>query len=69
MVEMIRFCPDCGRARLFEQHHPVGDGCPDTPDNRCPEWYCTACGTVLLLQFTCQPPEVAPQLQPGRRVA
>ena len=70
MVGMIRFCPDCGWDRLFEQHHAVAGGCPDSPDGWCPERCCTDCGAVLLVGFTpLLPPEVAPERQPGRRVA
>jgi len=66
MVEMVRFCPDCGGNRLFEQRHAVAGRCPDSPDGRCPEWCCTDCGAALLVRLT---PEVAPEWRPGRRVA
>ena len=32
MVETIRYCPDCGRERLFEQPHAIAGTCPDAPD-------------------------------------
>jgi hypothetical protein len=69
MVEMVRFCPDCGWNRLFEQRHTVAGRCPDSADGCCPEWCCTDCGAALLARFTSLLPEVAPQRQPGRRVA
>ena len=49
MAETIRYCPDCGRDRLFEQHHAAGY-CPDDPDGCCSEWSCTDCGSALLIQ-------------------
>ena len=69
MVEMIRFCPDCGWNRLFEQRHAVAGCCPDSPDGCCPEWCCTGCGAALLVRFTSLPPEMATERQPARRVA
>lgn len=42
-------CPDCGRDRLFGQHHGPADRCPDTADLYCPEWYCVYCGAALLV--------------------
>jgi hypothetical protein len=69
MVEMIRFCPDCGGNRLFEQRHAVAGRCPDSPDGWCPEWSCTDCGAALLIRFTSLPREMAPERQPSRRVA
>jgi hypothetical protein len=69
MVEMIRFCPDCARNRLFEQHHVAAGACPDSPDSWCPEWCCTDCGAALLIRVTALRAEVAPQWQLGRRVA
>jgi hypothetical protein len=47
--EMIRFCPECGGDRLFEQYHGEPGGCPDSPDGDCPEWGCAACGTALFV--------------------
>jgi hypothetical protein len=69
MVEMIRFCPDCDRNRLFEQHHAVTGVCPDSSDIWCPEWLCTACGAALLVRFAVLLPEAAPGLQAGRSAA
>ncbi len=71
MVEMIRYCPDCGWDRLFEQHHAETGSCPDSPDDWCPELSCTDCGAALLISFAPFPAEVAqaPDRQPGRRVA
>lgn len=48
MTEIIRHCPDCGRSRLFAQHHGLA-GCPDSADQSCPEWLCVACGATLLI--------------------
>jgi hypothetical protein len=67
MAETIRYCPDCGRDRLFEQHH-AGD-CPDDPGGCCGEWSCTECGSALLIGFTSGLPEPATTRQPYRRVA
>jgi len=47
MSQIIRRCPDCRRDRPFEQHHG-GGWCPVSEDRDCPEWYCLACGAVLL---------------------
>jgi hypothetical protein len=71
MVEKTRHCPDCGRDRLFEQHHQVAGGCPDSPDGWCPEWLCTQCGAALLVGLASWPADraQAPDLQSGRRVA
>jgi hypothetical protein len=49
MAEIIRHCPDCGWDRSFAQHHVVPGWCPEAPDGHCPEWFCTACGTALLI--------------------
>jgi ribosomal protein S27AE len=49
MTEIIRHCPDCGRSRLFAQHHGVPGRCPDSADEYCPEWLCIACGATLLI--------------------
>jgi hypothetical protein len=59
MVEMIRHCPDCGQDRTFEQPHPQGGECPDSPDGYCPEWLCTDCGAALLTDFIPYLPEPA----------
>jgi hypothetical protein len=71
MVETIRYCPDCGRDRLFEQYHATGD-CPDDPDGWCGEWSCTGCGTALLIGLTAGAAGAigrAGSRQPDRRVA
>ena len=72
MVEMIRYCPDCGWDRLFEQHHAAGD-CPDDPDGCCGEWSCTGCGAALLIGFTAGAAgdrhAAGSARQPDRRVA
>lgn len=66
MTQTTWHCPDCGRDRLFEQHHAAGD-CPDSADGECPEWACTECGAALLSGFTPGCGEVA--WEPARRVA
>jgi hypothetical protein len=77
MIETIRYCPDCGRDRLFEQYHAAGD-CPDDPDGCCDEWSCTGCGSALLIGFTSSAADAigaadaaggAGARQPDRRVA
>jgi hypothetical protein len=69
MVEMVRYCPDCGADQLFGQHHPVTGECPDSPDGCCFEWFCAECGTALLIGFPVIGIDVAPARKPGRRVA
>ena len=54
LAPIVRNCPDCGPDRLFEQHHAEAGGCPDSPDGKCPEWSCTACGAALLTDFVLQ---------------
>jgi hypothetical protein len=49
MTEIIRHCPDCGRGRLFAQHHGPAGCCPDSVDQYCPEWYCVVCGATLVI--------------------
>jgi hypothetical protein len=49
MTEIIRPCPDCGRGRLFAQHHGPAGCCPDSADQCCPEWYCVVCGATLVI--------------------
>ncbi len=49
MTEIIRHCPDCGRGRLFAQHHSLTGHCPDSADEFCPEWYCVVCGATLVI--------------------
>jgi hypothetical protein len=69
MVETIRYCPDCGWDRPFEQPHPVVGTCPDTPDGCCAEWSCTGCRAALLIGFTSQVADTAYARQPASRVA
>jgi hypothetical protein len=71
MAEMTRYCADCGWEQLFEPYHAIAGTCPDSPDGRCPEWMCTACGAALLIEVATGPAELprAAQLRPGRRVA
>jgi len=66
MTEMTWYCPECGRDRLFEQHHEAGN-CPDAVDGDCPEWACAGCGAALLVGLVCDPGEVV--REPARRVA
>ena len=64
MTEIIRHCPDCGRSRLFAQHHDRAAGCcPDSADQSCPEWYCVVCGATLLIGA------IPPVPEPRRAVA
>jgi hypothetical protein len=49
MAEIIRHCPDCGLDRPFDQLHSEIGWCPRSSDQYCPEWYCLACGAMLLM--------------------
>ncbi len=49
MTEMFRDCPECGSQRWFAQHHGEPAQCPDSADGICPDWFCTECGTGLLI--------------------
>lgn len=49
MTEIVRDCPFCGSAREFSQIHIGPSGCPDSRDGSCPEWFCTACDTAVLV--------------------
>ena len=69
MVETIRYCPDCGWDRLFEQPHALAGGCPDAPDGCCAEWFCTGCGAAMLIGFTSYPTVAVYARQPASRVA
>ncbi len=69
MIEMIRYCPDCGRGQPFEQQHPPDGGCPDAADGNCPEWSCAGCGAALLIGFLRYQREPAEAEQPRRLVA
>jgi hypothetical protein len=65
MTEIIRHCPDCGRGRLFAQHHGLAGYCPDSADECCPEWYCVECGATLLIGDIPSAPD--PAVSPGLR--
>jgi hypothetical protein len=49
MTEIIRHCPDCGRDRPYAQQHATLACCPDISGGECPEWFCLACGTAVIL--------------------
>ncbi|HUD37422.1 MAG TPA: hypothetical protein VMR14_11025 [Streptosporangiaceae bacterium] len=49
MINTYRDCAGCGYPREFAQVHPDPEQCPDVPDGRCPEWFCTGCGASLLI--------------------
>ena len=66
MVQIIRYCGDCGGEHPFEQPHDLP--CPDSPDGECAEWLCTACGAALLIGVVAWPAEPA-VTEPHRRVA
>jgi hypothetical protein len=51
MINAFRDCPGCGHSREFAQLHPDPERCPDVPGGRCPEWFCTACGSSLLIDL------------------
>jgi hypothetical protein len=57
MSQAFRPCSECGGEQLFEQHHGIPGGCPDSPDGECPEWICTGCGSALLAGFVLYPAE------------
>jgi len=69
MVETIRYCPDCGWDRPFEQPHPVAGTCPDAPDGCCAEWSCTGCRAAMLIGFTSQVADTVYARVPASRVA
>ncbi len=48
MSEITRRCPDCGRDRVFAQHHGSSGWCPDSVGGDCPEWYCLVCGATVV---------------------
>ena len=52
MTEIVRDCPCCGSPREFSQIHLGSGRCPDSRDGCCPEWFCTACGTAVLVGLT-----------------
>lgn len=49
MIDDFRDCPGCGSEREFTRVHARSGRCPDSPDGVCPEWFCTGCGTGLLI--------------------
>ncbi len=68
MMQIIRYCGDCGEEHPFEQPHGRPGQCPDSPDGECAEWLCTACGAALLISVViAMPPAVT--AEPRRRVA
>ena len=67
MTEIIRHCPDCGRSRLFAQHHGLAGCCPDSHDQSCPEWLCVACGATLLIGAVPPVPRPRQVAATGRR--
>jgi hypothetical protein len=69
MGQTIRYCPDCGWDRLFEQPHPHPGSCADALDRVCPEWSCTECGAALLIEVSIGLAPVARAAEPDRRVA
>ena len=68
MMQIVRYCGDCGGERPFEQPHDLPGECPDSPDGECPEWSCTVCGAAVLIDVTILPsaPAIAASV---RRVA
>jgi hypothetical protein len=69
MMQIIRYCGDCGGEHPFEQPHDRPGSCPDSPDGECAEWLCTACGAALLIDVVAMPGAVAVISEPHRRVA
>jgi hypothetical protein len=67
MITMFRDCPGCGLYREFAQPHPDPEPCPDVPSGRCPEWFCTTCGSSLQLDVV--PVRAAGSAWPLDRVA
>jgi hypothetical protein len=69
MTEIIRHCPDCGRDRPYAQQHATVGRCPDASDGQCPEWFCLACGTAVILGDMPACSELALAASPRDRVA
>lgn len=65
MTNTFRDCPGCRCPREFVSIHPDPEGCPDVSSGICPEWFCTACGTGLLIEV----PHVLASTEPLDRVA
>lgn len=55
MIDVSLDCPGCGSAREFVQVHAGTGRCPDGNGGPCPEWFCSACGTALLLRLAPPP--------------
>jgi hypothetical protein len=51
LAQMTMYCPDCRAERPFGQYHAEAGCCPHSPEGRCPEWSCTACGAALFVGF------------------
>jgi hypothetical protein len=51
MTSAYRDCPSCGIPNEFAQLHPDPERCPDVASGRCPEWFCTGCGTGLMVEL------------------
>jgi hypothetical protein len=51
MTSTVRDCPSCGFLHQFAQVHPDPERCPDVATGRCPEWFCTGCGTGLMVEL------------------
>jgi hypothetical protein len=69
MMQIIRYCGDCGGEHPFEQPHDRPGRCPDSLDGECAEWLCTACGAALLIGVAVLPSPSAAAAEPRRRVA
>ena len=69
MSQTLRPCGECGGEQLFDQHHEIPGSCPDSPDGECPEWFCTGCGSALLVGFVLYPAEPKLISAMPRRVA
>jgi len=67
MINTFRDCTGCGYPREFVQLHPDPERCPDVPSGQCPEWYCPACGSSLLIDLV--PARVASAIGSLDRVA
>lgn len=69
MMQIIRYCGDCGGEHPFEQPHGRPGRCLDSPDGECAEWLCTACDAALLIGVAVLPSAPAAVAEPRRRVA
>jgi hypothetical protein len=59
MMQLTRYCAECGEERLFEQFHAEPASCPDNPDGDCPEWGCTVCGDALFVGLPAREPAIS----------